>query len=85
MTVVAALAASARNGVLVKGGVHMEAAGHLKAIAMDETGTLTEGRPAVIQVVAMNGHTETELLARAVAMGAHSDHPLALAILEYAS
>lgn len=84
VSVVAALAASARNGVLVKGGVHMEAAGHLKAIAMDKTGTLTEGSPAVIQVVAMNGHTETELLARAAAMEAHSDHPLALAILEYA-
>ena len=84
VSVVAALAAAARNGVLVKGGVHMEAAGRLKAIAMDKTGTLTEGRPAVIHVVAMNGHTETELLTRAAAMEAHSDHPLALAILEYA-
>lgn len=84
VSVVAALAASARNGVLVKGGVYMEAAGHLKAIAMDKTGTLTEGRPAVMQVVAMNGHTESELLARAAAMESHSDHPLALAILDYA-
>ena len=84
VSVVAALAAAARNGVLVKGGAHMEAAAHLKAIAMDKTGTLTEGRPSVTQVVAMNGHTETELLARAAAMEGHSDHPLARAILGYA-
>jgi Cd2+/Zn2+-exporting ATPase len=84
VSVVAALAAAANNGVLVKGGVHMEAAGHLMAIAMDKTGTLTEGRPSVVQVVGMNGHTEHELLARAAAMEAHSDHPLAHAILEYA-
>lgn len=84
VSVVAALAAAARNGVLVKGGAHMEAAAHLKAIAMDKTGTLTEGRPSVAQVVAMNGHTETELLARAAAMEGHSDHPLARAILGYA-
>ena len=84
VSVVAALAAAAKNGVLVKGGVHMEAAAHLMAIAMDKTGTLTEGRPSVVQVVGMNGHTEAELLARAAAMEAHSDHPLARAILEYA-
>ncbi|MGH9459965.1 MAG: heavy metal translocating P-type ATPase [Vicinamibacteria bacterium] len=84
VSVVAALAAAARNGVLVKGGAHMEAAAHLKAIAMDKTGTLTEGRPSVVQVVGMNGHTEAELLSRAAAMEAHSDHPLARAILENA-
>ena len=84
VSVVAALATAARNGVLVKGGVHMEAAGRLMAIAMDKTGTLTEGRPSVVQVVGMNGHTEMELLARAAAMEAHSDHPLARAIIEHA-
>jgi Cd2+/Zn2+-exporting ATPase len=84
VSVVAALAAAAKNGVLVKGGAHMETPSRLKAIAMDKTGTLTEGRPAVVQVVAMNGHTETELLERAAAMEMHSDHPLAKAIVEYA-
>ena len=83
VSVVAALAAAARNGVLVKGGVHMETPAKLKAIAMDKTGTLTEGRPSVVEVVAMSGHTATELLERAAAMEAHSDHPLARAILEY--
>lgn len=62
----------------MKGGVHMEAAGHLMAIAMDKTGTLTEGRPSVV-----NGQAEAELLARAAAMEAYSDHRLARAILEY--
>lgn len=84
VSVVAALAASARQGVLVKGGSHLEAAGHLQAVAMDKTGTLTEGRPSVERIVGMNGHKEEDLLARAAAMEAHSDHPLAVAILEHA-
>jgi Cd2+/Zn2+-exporting ATPase len=61
----------------------MEIPGRLKAMAFDKTGTLTEGKPAVAQVSALNGHTETELLGRAAAMEMHSDHPLAVAILEY--
>ena len=84
VSVVAALAAAARNGVLVKGGSYMEAPAHLKAVAMDKTGTLTEGKPAVVQVIGMNGHSEAELLERAAAMETHSDHPLARAIIEYA-
>lgn len=83
VSVVAALAAAARNGVLVKGGAHMETPSRLKAIAMDKTGTLTEGRPAVVQVIATNGHSESELLERAAGMELHSDHPLAKAIVEY--
>jgi Cd2+/Zn2+-exporting ATPase len=83
VSVVAALTSAARHGVLVKGGLHLETPARLKAIAMDKTGTLTEGRPAVVQVVTMNGHTEKELLERAAAMESHSDHPLARAILEY--
>lgn len=83
VSVVAALAAAARQGVLVKGGLHLETAAALKAIALDKTGTLTKGRPAVVGLVALNGHTETELLERAMALESHSDHPLAQAILEY--
>lgn len=84
VSVVAALTAAAKNGVLVKGGVYMEVAGRLEAIAMDKTGTLTEGRPSVVQLVPMNEHSEEELLARAAAMESHSDHPLARAILDHA-
>ena len=83
VSVVAALTAAARNGVLVKGGSHMETPARLKAVAMDKTGTLTEGRPSVAQVVTLSGHTEVELLERAAAMESHSDHPLARAIVEY--
>lgn len=61
----------------------METPARLKAIAMDKTGTLTEGRPSVVQVVTMNGHSEQELLERAAAMESHSDHPLARAIVGY--
>jgi Cd2+/Zn2+-exporting ATPase len=83
VSVVAALAAAAKNGVLVKAGAHMETPARLKAIALDKTGTLTEGRPAVVEVVTLSGHTEIELLERAAAMESHSDHPLARAIVEY--
>lgn len=83
VSIVAALAASARAGVLVKGGTHMEAPAHVKAIAFDKTGTLTRGRPTVVEVVPMNGHSEEELLERVGAMESRSDHPLARAIREY--
>jgi len=82
VSIVSALAASARQGVLIKGGIYIEQPAHLKAIAFDKTGTLTRGEPAVSHV--MNGHSEAELLQRAGALEARSAHPLALAILERA-
>ncbi|OYW24808.1 MAG: heavy metal translocating P-type ATPase [Planctomycetales bacterium 12-60-4] len=84
VTIVAALAAAARQGVLVKGGAHLEQAAHIRALALDKTGTVTVGRPQVVQIVPLNGHSEAELLQRAAALEAGSLHPLALAILEFA-
>lgn len=84
VSIVAAIAAAARQGVLVKGGVYIEAPANLKAIAIDKTGTLTAGKPTVVQVIPLAGHTETELLERVAALEAHSDHPLAIAIVQYA-
>ena len=84
VTIVAALAAAAKNGVLVKGGIYMEAPARVRAIAFDKTGTLTRGRPEVLEVVPLNGHTDVELLQRVAGMEAHSDHPLAKAIVQYA-
>ena len=84
VSIVASLAASARNGVLVKGGIHMETPARLKAVALDKTGTLTLGQPHVVEVVPINGHTQEELLARAAALESRSDHPLARAIVTQA-
>lgn len=83
VSIVAALAASARNGVLIKGGVYVEAPARLKAIALDKTGTLTEGRPRVAQVLPELGISERELLEIAATMESQSDHPLARAIVEF--
>lgn len=82
VSVVASLAAAARNGVLIKGGVFVELPAQLNAIAMDKTGTLTRGAPSVVDVVPMNGHDEVELLTRAGALELNSNHPLAKAIVE---
>ncbi|MFN0018603.1 MAG: heavy metal translocating P-type ATPase [Pirellulaceae bacterium] len=84
VSIVAALAAAAKEGVLVKGGLYIELPSKLRAIALDKTGTLTEGKPAVTEIVPLNGHDEKELLERAAAMEANSDHPLARAIVDYA-
>ena len=67
--------------MLVKGGGPLENLGALSAIAFDKTGTLTEGRPRVTDVVAAADATAQELLQTAVAVEAHSDHPLAAAIV----
>jgi Cd2+/Zn2+-exporting ATPase len=83
VSIVAAVAASARNGVLIKGGAYVEAPARLKAIAMDKTGTLTEGRPRVSQVIPEADVSEHELLELAATMESQSDHPLARAIVEY--
>lgn len=85
VSIVAALTAAARQGVLIKGGAHVEAPARLRAIAFDKTGTLTEGRPSVVEIVPLNGHDEREVLERAVAMEGRSDHPLARAITTYAA
>ena len=84
VSIVSGMTAAARNGVLIKGGMYLEAAGRLRALALDKTGTLTYGHPEVQQVVPFNSHTPKELLERAAAMEAHSEHPLARAILRKA-
>lgn len=85
VSIVAALSCAARQGVLIKGGAFVEAPSKIKAIAFDKTGTLTAGKPAVKKVIALSGHTEEELLIRASALEQRSDHPLARAIVEYAT
>ena len=84
VSIVAALAGAAHNGVLVKGGVYMEVPAGLKTVALDKTGTLTEGKPRVVEVVPVPGTTERELLEKAAALEARSEHPLARAVLDHA-
>jgi Cd2+/Zn2+-exporting ATPase len=84
VSIVASLAASARAGVLVKGGAYIELPARLKAIAVDKTGTITRGEPEVVRVVPSGDHTEAELVARAAALESRSTHPLAKAVLRYA-
>ncbi|BBX73333.1 cadmium-translocating P-type ATPase [Mycobacterium shinjukuense] len=81
VSVVAAIGAAAKLGVLIKGGAALEGLGTVGDIALDKTGTLTANRPAVIDVATANGVTREQVLAVAAALEAQSEHPLAAAIL----
>lgn len=83
VSVVAAIANSARKGILFKGGAYLESAQELKAIAFDKTGTLTVGRPFVTDIVAYD-LSEKELLALAGSIESRSEHPIAEAIVRKA-
>ena len=83
--VLAGIGQAARHGVLVKGGMHLEDLGTVRAIAFDKTGTLTEGEPKVVSLHPAEGLDEATLLAVAAAIEAHSPHPLARAVVEEAS
>ena len=82
--VLSAIARAARSGVLVKGGVHLENLGAVKAIAFDKTGTLTEGKLQVTNVEPLEGTTTTDILKIAAAVESRSKHPLAQAIVRKA-
>lgn len=84
VAIVSALSSAARQGILIKGGLHLENAGRLKAVAFDKTGTLTRGRPVVTDLVSFNGHKPEELLAIAAAIEERSSHALSEAIVSAA-
>ena len=81
VTVVSGLAAAARQGILVKGGLHLENGRLIKAVALDKTGTLTHGKPVVTDVIPLGGRTADKMLALAAGVDAHSEHPVAAAIV----
>jgi Cd2+/Zn2+-exporting ATPase len=83
VSIVAGLTALAKRGVLVKGGAHLESIAKIKALALDKTGTITEGKPQVQGVEMLNQKSEEEILRVAAAIDAHSSHPLAKAVVEH--
>lgn len=84
VSVVAALASAARNGVLVKGGAFLEEAARIRTVAFDKTGVLTQGEPSVQRMVCLNGRSAGEVLERLAALESASTHPLASAVRRYA-
>jgi len=84
VSVVSGLAGAARAGILIKGGLHLENAATVSAVAFDKTGTLTLGRPAVTDVLSISELSEAEVLRVAAAIEQGSEHPLARAVLERA-
>ncbi|MBI4940993.1 MAG: cadmium-translocating P-type ATPase [Actinobacteria bacterium] len=81
VSVVAAVGAASKMGVLVKGGAALEALGTIRGVALDKTGTLTRNNPSIIEVVPAPGTSSERVLEVAAALEARSEHPLARAIL----
>ncbi|WAA11322.1 heavy metal translocating P-type ATPase [Fervidibacillus albus] len=79
-----AISNGAKNGILFKGGAHIETLGNLKAIAFDKTGTLTNGKPIVTDFIVKDGWTEEDVLQAVGSFEKQSTHPLAQAIVNYA-
>jgi Cd2+/Zn2+-exporting ATPase len=82
--ILSAIAGAARGGVLFKGGVHLERAATVRAMAFDKTGTLTVGHPRLVDLVPAEGIAADDLLRWAAAAEGLSEHPLARAVLEAA-
>lgn len=80
--ITSALTAATRRGALIKGGAALEQLGTVTTVALDKTGTLTEGKPQVTDIVALNNHSDADVLTFASAVESGSHHPLAKAILE---
>jgi Cd2+/Zn2+-exporting ATPase len=83
VTVVSGLAAAARRGILIKGGVYLEGAHKIKVIALDKTGTITEGKPRLVATeVLPSPLQEAQVLRWAGDLAVHSDHPVSKAIAQ---
>lgn len=82
-SVLSGIARAARNGVLIKGGVHLENLGRSQVMAFDKTGTLTSGDFGVTDVVTFNGADESDLLRIVGSVEQQSSHPLAEAVVEH--
>jgi Zn2+/Cd2+-exporting ATPase len=85
VSIVSALSAAARNGVLIKGGAYLERLSAIRTIAFDKTGTLTTGQLTVTDVVPMPGVSPNDVLRYAAAVELRSEHPVARAIVNRAA
>jgi Zn2+/Cd2+-exporting ATPase len=81
ISIVSALSAAARRGILIKGGAVLERAGQLDTLAFDKTGTLTTGQPHLSHVLSLGTLAEVDLLRLAGTLERHSEHPLGRALL----
>ncbi|WP_135819612.1 heavy metal translocating P-type ATPase [Halostella litorea] len=84
VSVVSGVTSAARNGVLIKGGDHLETMGEVDAVALDKTGTLTTGELSVTDVVPLAGNDAADVLACARGVESRSEHPIGDAIVEHA-
>ena len=84
VSIVSALAAAARKGVLIKGGARLERLAAVKCVAFDKTGTLTKGHVRVESVVPLDGTPPSEVIRLAASLESHSEHPIGRAILRRA-
>jgi Cd2+/Zn2+-exporting ATPase len=81
VTIVSGLAAAARRGILIKGGIYLEGARRLKAVALDKTGTITEGKPRLVDWAIVDPTTAAQHAEQVAAvLAGHSDHPVSKAI-----
>jgi len=85
VTIVSGLAAAARKGILIKGGVYLEEGHQLTTLALDKTGTITHGKPAQTDFIALTGDDVTQIHTLAASLAARSDHPVSLAIARAAN
>ena len=83
--VVASIGNAARKGILIRGGAALETTGNVNAVVLDKTGTLTLGKPKVMDVMSFAGTTDSEVVGLAAVAEKFSEHPLSKAILEKAS
>lgn len=85
VAVLASIGAAARRGLLIKGGKYLETLARADVILLDKTGTLTLGRPRLVDVVSLNGASSSDVLALAAAAEKYSEHPLAEAVRDAAN
>ncbi|SET63496.1 Cd2+/Zn2+-exporting ATPase [Natronincola peptidivorans] len=84
VSIVSAIGNASREGILIKGGIHLEETGKIKAIAFDKTGTLTVGKPSVVDIDIVEGYDKKQLIKIAATLEKASEHPIGIAIVEKA-